>query len=116
MTDNNDVIKGRETRVQLINANMSSEGTPVDPFPSPSPSSISVFTRPAQWQLGGLAFDFDSYFSHLKTAHLGRTVFYTPVIASTQTVFTGNVPFCNALTSDYGLVCVAGQQTQGKGG
>ncbi len=110
-----DVVRGSETSVQLITTDMSSEGTPVDPFPSPSPTSISVFTRPAKWQLERLRFDVDGYFGHLKTAQLGRTVLYTPVIASTQTVFTGNMSLCNAVTCDHGVTCVASQQTQGKG-
>ena len=101
--------------IQLINTDLSSEGTPVDPFPPPSGSSLSVFTRPAKWQLNRLPFDFDSYFNHLKTAHLGRSLLYTPVITSTQTVFAGNVPLCTALTPDLGVICVAAQQTQGRG-
>lgn len=95
---------------------MTCEGTPVDPFPPPTPTSISVFMKPAKWQLKRLGFDFGSYYSHLKTAYLGRMVLYTPVVASTQTVFTGNVPLCNVITSEHGVICVAGQQTQGKGG
>ena len=101
--------------LQLIFNDFSKLGTPVDPLPLPSSSNLTVIARPAKWQLHSLPFDSDLYFEHLRTAHLGRTVLHTPVISSTQTVFTGNVTFCNALTTQLGVVCVAAQQTQGKG-
>ena len=62
-----------------------------------------------------LSFDFLEYFKLLKTRDMGRSVLYTPVIASTQTLFTGNLPFCSALTQEMGVVSVAAQQTKGKG-
>lgn len=109
------IIKGSEMDLQLIPHDFSKLGTPVDPLPQPSAKNLTVVARPARWQLHSLPFNPDIYFEHLKTAHLGRTVLYTPVISSTQTVFTGNVMFCNTLTSQMGVVCVAAQQTQGKG-
>ena len=101
--------------LQLIPLDFSKLGTPVDPLPEPSAKNLTVVARPARWQLHSLPFNPDLYFEHLMTAQLGRTVLYTPVISSTQTVFTGNMTFCNALTPRLGVVCVAAQQTQGKG-
>ena len=112
---NEGVIKGSEMNLRLIANDFSKLGTPVDPLPQPSSSNLTVIARPAKWQLRSLPFDSDLYFEHLQTAYLGRTVLYTPVISSTQTVFTGNVTFRNALTTQLGVVCVAAQQTQGKG-
>lgn len=74
-----------------------------------------MITSPAQWQLQGLPFSREEYFSRLETRELGRTVLYTPVITSTQLPFTGNLTFCQALTQEMGVVWVAAQQTQGKG-
>ena len=112
---NKGIIKGSEISLQLISNDFSKLGTPVDPLPQPSSSNLTVIARPAKWQVRSLPFDLDLYFEHLRTAHLGQTVLYTPVISSTQTVFTGNVTFCDALTTQLGVVCVAAQQTQGKG-
>lgn len=112
---NEGIIKGSEISLQLISNDFSKLGTPVDPLPQPSSSNLTVIARPAKWQVRSLPFDLDLYFEHLQTAHLGQTVLYTPVISSTQTVFTGNVTFCDALTTQLGVVCVAAQQTQGKG-
>ena len=110
----NSCIKGSDMDIQLIETDFS-RGTPVDPLPQPAPNQLCVVVRPAQWQLQSVSFEFEEYFRHLRTAHLGRTVLHTPVISSTQTVFSGNVPFCSSLTSELGVVCVAGQQTRGKG-
>lgn len=109
-----DRIKGSEMDIELIPDDMT-EGTPVDPPPEPAHNSISIYTKPAKWQLASLPFNPDLYFSHLRTTHLGKTMLYTSVISSTQTVFTGNIPFCTSLSSEMGLVCVATQQTKGKG-
>ena len=108
-------IKGSEMDIHLIQTDIATEGTPVDPLPEPTRSCLSVLTRPAKWQLDRVQFCFKEYFDHLRTAYLGRTVLCTPVVSSTQTFFTGNMPFCTALKSELGVVCVAGQQTQGKG-
>ena len=100
---------------RLITTNFE-EGTSVDGFPSPpGPSELAILTNPAKWQVRSLQFDFLEYFKLLKTKDLGRSVLYTPVIASTQTLFTGNIPFSSALTPEMGVVSVAAQQTKGKG-
>ena len=92
------------------------DGTPVDGFPPPpGPKELAVLTNPATWQVNSLSFDFLEYFKLLKTKDMGRSVLYTPVIGSTQTLFTGNFPVCSALTQEMGVVSVAAQQTKGKG-
>ncbi len=100
--------------LRLIEHNYQS-GTPVDSSPCPTPSEMTLITLPARWQLETQPFNFSEYFEHLHTTSLGRTLLYTAVIPSTQTLFTGNIEFCNALTADMGVVSVAGQQTKGKG-
>ena len=101
---------------RLITTNFEVDGSSVDGFPPPpQPSELAIVTNPAEWQIKNLSFNFLEYFELLKTQTLGRSVLYTPVIASTQTLFTGNIPFCSALTPDMGVVSVAGQQTKGKG-
>ena len=101
---------------RLITTDFEQDGSSVDGFPPPpQPSELAIVTNPAEWQVGSLSFNFLEYFELLKTQILGRSVLYTPVISSTQTLFTGNVPFCSALTSDMGVISVAGQQTKGKG-
>ena len=101
--------------LRLIEHNYQS-GTPVDSAPFPTHSEMALITLPARWQLEAQPFNFSEYFDRLHTTSLGRTVLYTAVIPSTQTLFTGNIEFCNALTTDMGVVSVAGQQTRGKGG
>ena len=92
-----------------------SQGSPVDPPPKPTESLLTIITNPAFWQVQQLAFDSHAYFTTLKTTNMGRSVVYTPVITSTQEVLCGNLPFSLSLTSKAGVVCVAGQQTKGKG-
>lgn len=108
------VLYGREMSLQLIQHNYQSSSS-VDPAPSSTHSKMALIAFPADWQLDSQPFDFKEYFYHLHTAQLGRTLLYTSVISSTQSLFTGNIDFCNALTTDMGIVSVAGQQTSGKG-
>ena len=61
-----------------------------------------------------MEFDVGKYFGALQTTRLGRVLLYTPVITSTQTVFTGNTTFTFA-SCESGVICSAGQQTRGKG-
>ena len=110
-----DIIQGSETDIELVCTNMTTEGTPVDPLPSPAVNKIVLLTRPSAAQLQDVKFDTAQYMRCLRTGLLGRTLLYTPVIGSTQTMLTGNVPFCLALQTDMGVVCAAGQQTRGKG-
>ena len=115
LLDSSNSIVGSEMSARLITTNFE-EGTSVDGFPPPPKSTeLAIFTNPAQWQVRSLSFDCLEYFELLKTKDLGRSVLYTPVIASTQTLFTGNLPFCSALTQEMGVVSVAAQQTKGKG-
>lgn len=107
-------IKGSETDVVLVLTDYT-RSTPVDPPPPPTLTSLTIITRPAKWQLDAVSFDFESYQERLKTATLGRTLLYTSIITSTQSLLAGNIPFCNSLPSELGVVCVAGQQTRGKG-
>ena len=115
LLDSSSSIVGSEMSARLITTDFE-DGTSVDGFPPPPESSeLAIFTNPARWQLRNLSFDFLEYFKLLKTKDMGRSVLYTPVIASTQTLFTGNLPFCSALTQEMGVVSVAAQQTKGKG-
>ncbi len=109
-----EIIEGRETSLHLVYHDYQS-GTPVDPSPCPNHSQMVLLTSPADWQLERQPFNFNEYFRHLQTKKLGRTLLYTAVIPSTQTLFTGNIAFCNTLTTEMGVVNVAGQQTKGKG-
>jgi len=108
------VIKDGEMSLRLIEHDFRS-GTSVDPPPKPHPSSQTLITNPGKWQLDSLPFNTDSYFDHLRSNHLGRTLLYTEVITTTQSLFTSNMAFSEALTQDMGVVNVAGQQTKGKG-
>ncbi len=108
------IVQGRETSLRLIDHNYQS-GTPVDPPPSPAHAELALITHPADWQLETQPFNFSEYFACLRTEKLGRTLLYTAVIPTTQSLFTGNIAFCNALTTEMGVVSVAGQQTKGKG-
>ena len=103
------VIKGKGMDIELI---PTEDGSPL---PVPTAHHLCVITTPTQQQLNAISFDFQLYFSLLKTATLGRTVLYTPIISSTQTVFTGNLPFADSLPASLGTVCVAGRQTNGIG-
>ena len=61
-----------------------------------------------------MEFNLSQYYETLHTASLGQVVLYTPVIASTQSVFTDNIKFATTARTR-GVICIAGQQTQGKG-
>ncbi len=109
-------IKGKDMDIELIPAtDASKQETIVDPLPVPTANHLCVITRPTQAHLSALSFDFQLYFSLLRTVSLGRTMLYTPVMSSTQNVFTGNLPFAESLPMSIGTVCVAGEQTKGKG-
>ena len=113
MTENS--IKGREVDVNVVTLDTPADGTSVDPLPVPTMKKIVLLTNPSSSQLRSLEFNVSQYTTSLQTAFLGRTLIYTPVIGSTQTAFAGNMPFCTALRTDMGVVCLASQQTQGKG-
>ena len=108
------LVPGRELSVRLLRTDFEA-GTPVDEPTKPTHSEQVIITNPARWQLDNQPFDFLEYFESLRTDKLGRTLLYTSVITSTQTLFTGNIEFCNSLRAEMGVVNVAGQQTQGKG-
>jgi biotin--protein ligase len=110
-----DVIKGSEVDIELVRTDEDSEGSSVDPPPSPAVDKVVLLTRPSERQLKSLEFDTSQYMKYLRTGHMGRTLLYTPVIGSTQTMLTGNMPFSLALKTDMGVVCAAGQQTRGRG-
>lgn len=109
-------ITGSEVSIHVSNENYSDpESTPVDLPPSPSTSLLSILTNPSPWQKEEMDFDMLVYFSFLQTEKMGQVVVYTPVIPSTQTVFTGNNTFTSSFSFNGRLICVAGQQTRGKG-
>ena len=110
-----DIIRGSEVDIELVNTETTSEGSSVDPLPCPAVNKVVLLTKPSQIQLHGVGFDISQYMRCLRTGHLGRTLLYTLVIGSTQTMLTGNLPFSLALKTDMGVVCAAGQQTQGRG-
>ena len=82
--------------------------------PPPSPSYISILTNPPAKMIEQMEFNLSQYYETLHTTRLGQVVLYTPVIASTQSVFTGNIKFATTASTS-GVICIAGQQTQGKG-
>lgn len=107
-------LPGNELSLEFLTTDYT-QGTPVDHTPSPSPSQMTIITRPAHWQLQHAPFSQEEYFEALETRELGRTVLYTPVITSTQLPFTGNMGFAQCLQREMGVVWVASQQTKGKG-
>ena len=109
------VVRGSGVDIELMTADPAVDGSSVDPPHTPTPNKIVLLTRPLQGDLEELEFDGSQYTRLLRTGHMGRTLLYTPVIGSTQTMLTGNLPFTRALRPDMGVVCVAGQQTQGRG-
>ena len=108
-------VKGSEVGIELVMTDMAREGTPVDPLPEAAANKIVLLTNPSHLQLESIGFDASQYMKCLQTAYLGWALIYTPIIGSTQTILTGNMPFCTALKTDMGVVCAAGQQTKGKG-
>lgn len=64
-------------------------GVPVDLCPGES--RLCILEDPKDGELVGILFDRQRYFAELKTKYLGRTLLYTPVIASTQTLFERQV-------------------------
>ena len=111
----NGVVKGSTVDIELVTADPAHEGSSVDPPPTPSTHKIVLITRPLDDDIEEMGFDVGQYMRLLRTGHMGRTLLYTPVIGSTQTMLTGNLPFSRALRAEMGVVCVAGQQTQGRG-
>lgn len=91
-------------------------GSPVDPPPPPTPRTFSIIAKPSSQQVSSQEFDCIKFFECLKTSSLGHTLLYTPVVTSTQTLFSGNVTLTGLLDHRrHGVVFVAGQQTMGKG-
>ena len=84
----NDIIVGKENKVEIVLRD-GRGGLPVDI--SPALNHIYLLPHPTDGELIGLPFDVTVYLSHLQTKILGRTIIYSPVIASTQTLFTGFV-------------------------
>ena len=108
------LIKGNDVDILFCQDDYS-QGSPVDPPPHSTESLLSTITRPASWQVKQLSFDADVYFAFLKTTNMGRCVLYAPVMTSTHALLCGNLPFSLSLSSKAGVICVAGQQTKGKG-
>lgn len=109
------VIEGSEVNIELITSDPVISGSSVDPPSTPTANRIVLLTNPLQTEVQDLEFDFNQYTRLLTTGHVGRTLLYTPVIGSTQTMLTGNLKFARSLSSELGVVCVAGQQTRGRG-
>ena len=108
------VIKGSEVTA-VFSTDDYTLGSPVDPIESTTDTRTVVIAKPSQCQLDSLDFNYKNFFDCLKTKHLGRCMLLGAVVTSTQTFFTGNVPLCLRLSSDSGLIFVAGQQTRGRG-
>ena len=84
----NDVIVGKENKVEILLRDRRG-GLPVDI--TPTHDHTYLLPHPAEGELTGLPFDVKVYLNHLQTKTLGRTIIYSPVISSTQTLFTGFV-------------------------
>lgn len=108
------LIKGSKVDLLFCQDNYS-QGSSVDPLPNSTESLLTVVTNPASWQIKQLNFDGHTYFAALTTINMGRSLVYAPVMTSTQEVLSGNLPFSLGLTTQAGVVCVAGQQTKGRG-
>ena len=109
------VIEGSKVDIELVRTDSATEGSSVDPLPAPATDKIVLLTTPSDLDLEEVEFDFVQYTRWLRTGYLGRTLLYTPVIGSTQTMLTGNTSFSLAMKTNMGVVCAAGQQTQGRG-
>lgn len=81
-----DTISGRENKVEIIRRD-DRGGIPVDTCPSHD--HYYLLLNPNKGELTGLPFNTTQYLGHLQTKTLGHTVIYSPVISSTQTLFTG---------------------------
>ena len=115
LAEDDGVVKGSGVNIDLMMGDPIIEGSSVDPPPTPTPNKIVLLTRPLLANLDELEFDIPQYKRLLHTGHMGRTLLYTPVIRSTQTMLTENLVFTRALRPEMGVVCVASQQTQGRG-
>ena len=81
-----DVIVGRENKVEILRKD-DRGGIPVDT--NPSHNHYYLLLYPNKGEITGLPFNVTEYLSHLRTKSLGHTIIYSPVISSTQTLFTG---------------------------
>jgi len=81
-----DVIIGRENKVEIVKRD-DCGGIPVDI--NPSHDHYYLLLYPNKGELTGLPFNVTEYLGYLQTKRLGHTVIYSPVISSTQTLFTG---------------------------
>lgn len=107
-----DVIVGRENKVQILRRD-DRGGIPVDTVPSHN--HYYLLLHPNKGEMTGLHFNVMEYLSHLQTKTLGHIVIYSPVISSTQTLFTGNIPLSESFTAESGAIAIASQQMRGKG-
>ncbi|XP_076815831.1 biotin--protein ligase-like [Clavelina lepadiformis] len=73
-------------------------------FPSPETQNSELAKK--------CSFNWKVYFSNLSTRALGQIVLYADVISSTMQVFDG---ILLNLTSEYGVIAIARQQTKGQG-
>ena len=69
-------------------------GVPVDCHPTDN--KLCVLSNPSPGELSGIKFNREEYFKELHTKSMGQAVLYTPVIASTQSLFTMYVPLCGS--------------------
>lgn len=83
-----DVIVGRENKVEVVRRD-DRGGIPVDAMPNHGHYYLLLY--PTKGEMTGLPFNVPQYLSYLQTKTLGHTVIYSPVISSTQTLFTGCV-------------------------
>ena len=83
-----DVITGRENKVEIVKRD-DRGGIPVDTHPSHN--YYYLLMHPSEGEITGLPFNVMQYLSCLQTKTLGHTIIYSPVISSTQTLFTGYV-------------------------
>jgi biotin--protein ligase len=90
-------------------------GTPVDPIPPTTDAQVTILVKPSLCDVTSLDFNGECYFSSLTSVKLGRLLLVGPVMTSSQTMFSGNIPLNDILSNDMGLVCTPGQQTKGKG-
>ena len=81
-----DVIVGRENKVEMLRKD-DHGGIPVDT--NPTHNHYYLLLHPNKGEMTGLPFNVTEYLTHLQTKSLGHTVIYSPVISSTQTLFTG---------------------------
>ncbi|XP_041354801.1 biotin--protein ligase-like [Gigantopelta aegis] len=96
------ILRSKSLTLQFIEK--CSPSTPV------LPHHLPVVTGDGDLQLK--YFQPQTYWTNLSTSRLGQVVLYTDVIPTTMTMFEG-LQF--SVTSDAGLIAIAGRQTAGKG-